>query len=399
MNTAYSEAFRLVNSERKEKVSHHLPVANETLAWEELKVRVIRRLSEIETLELPWRSLTSHVAAPFQTFTWNLAWYRHFRESYDEPLVFVVERGPDIVSILPAYRQGRLIRLAADEEADYQDLLTASREDGCPSLGAIFQLVESEFPGVRFLFKKIATNGFLYHYFEDETCRREDGIIFVRSMAPCPFVSIDGGLETYLASLPAKRRQDMKRALRRFDKEMPVARLEMVRNLEIQVRDLESIAEFHIEYFRKDGTSPLQNSALIGMLGEVAKDPDVGLQLGALIDQGEILAIDIGFARAGCYFGYLTGFHPGFQKFAPGKCLLLKRIDRWVEEDGVKVLDFLSGDEPYKTGFTAGESYDVKTLHWMPNRMPCRARRATLIAERLGRRIVKRAVSKIVHSK
>ncbi|MEM7603586.1 MAG: GNAT family N-acetyltransferase, partial [Verrucomicrobiota bacterium] len=106
-----------------------------------------------------------------------------------------------------------------------------------------------------------------------------------------------------------------------------------------------------------------------------------------------------GFARGERYYGYLTGFHPAHRKLAPGKCLLLKRIDVWNTKDSVQVLDFLSGDESYKTSFTRGECYEVKSYHWMPNRVGSRARRATLVAERFGRRVAKQAISKIALSR
>ncbi len=395
MNPVTFNTDKGAKAENGRAVHHPVAAPVKDVPRDELIVRCVKSLEEIESLEEPWRKLTAKNSAPFQTFIWNLAWYRHFHEEYDEALVFVVERENEAVAILPAFRKGRVVRLAADDQADYQDMLTTSQDVGCPSLVAIFNSLEEELHGCRFLFKKIANGGFIHHFFSEDSCREESGITFIRPFAPCPYVSIEGGLDDYLAALPSKRRQDMKRSLRRFDQEMPRARLEMIRSLEIRVADLETIAEFHATYFRKEGTSPLSNPALIGMLGEIAKNQDVGLQLGALVDQGELLAIDIGFARGGRYYGYLTGFHPDFQKFAPGKCLLLKRIDAWVKEDGIKVLDFLSGDESYKTGFTHGDSYEVQTIHWMPNRMPNRARRATLVAKKFGERVAKEAISKL----
>ncbi|MEM6916847.1 MAG: GNAT family N-acetyltransferase, partial [Verrucomicrobiota bacterium] len=292
----------------------------------------------------------------------------------------------------------RKLRLAGDGIGDYQDILAASREVAEKALDAIFDYVISEANSPTFFFEKVSSEGLLADYLASCSARRDDMITFSRFFAPCPVVSIEGGLGSYLESLPSRRRQDMRRSLRGFDKKFPNSRLEMIRNLEIRVADLDSIASFHVGHFRQGGVSPLEYDALIGVLGEVAKDPAVGLQLGALVRGGDMLAVDIGFARGGRYYGYLTGFHEGFRKWAPGKCLLLKRIDAWAEEDGVTTLDFLAGSESYKNGFTHGQQYEVRSVHWMPDRMPCRARRATLIAGKLGRNLAKRAIRKLIET-
>ncbi|MEM1441117.1 MAG: GNAT family N-acetyltransferase [Verrucomicrobiota bacterium] len=386
--------------------SHHAPkigkverlssLTDTQFEADENGIALLTSISEIELLESSWRRLTGAKAAPFQTFTWNLAWYRHFRDRYDSPMVFLFLKEGEVCAILPCYRKGRKIRLAGDLIGDYQDILASSEEMAEEALDRIFDLVNREVSAPNFFFQKLSSEGQLFSYFSGNEDHREDMITFSRFYAPCPIVSIEGGLEAYFDSLPSKRRQDMRRSLRRFDKEFRGSSVEMIRNLEIRVADLDSIAAFHSDHFRKDGVSPLADDALIGVLGEVAKDPDVGLQLSALVKGSEMLAVDVGFARGGRYYGYLTGFHEGFGKWAPGKCLLFKRIDAWVKEDEVKTLDFLSGCENYKSGFTHGEQYGIHSLHWMPNRLPCRARRVTLVAERLGRKLAKRAIRKLV---
>ncbi|MDF1824940.1 MAG: GNAT family N-acetyltransferase [Verrucomicrobiales bacterium] len=359
------------------------------------RVRSIESVEEIEKLELSWRKLTGRLAAPFQTFTWNLAWYRHFTGSYDSLMVFLVERGDEMVAILPCYRQGRQIRLAADRVGDYQDVIATNHEDAFAGLNAVFNYVSREFPAFSFYFWKISSEGYLHAFFNDKGQQREEMITVSKRHAPCPVVKIRGGLEPYLASLPGKRRQDMRRSLRRLDKGLPGSRVVILRGDEIRVSDLENVAFFHIDYFRKDGVSPLEDKALLNMLGEASKDPGVGLQVSALVDRGEMVAVDIGFVRGKKYYGYLTGFDPAFRSFAPGKCLLLKRIDIWTEKDGVETLDFLSGDEPYKTGFTHGESYHVDSVHWMPNRVSSRARQVTLVAGMIGKQVAKKAIRKV----
>lgn len=364
-----------------------------------LRVRIVETVEEIEKLDLPWRRLTGERSAPFQTFTWNLAWYRHFLPGYDSPMVFLLERDEEITAILPCYRKGRQIRLAGDQHGDYQDMITADHDTAFRALAAVFTKVKTDFPAYSFYFWKISSEGFLHAYFNAGDAQTDEMLIVSKKHAPCPTVRIQGGLKSYLDSLPSRRRQDMRRSLKRLDKAMPTCRVEILRGDEIRVSDLENVAEFHDDHFRKDGVSPLREAALLGMLGEASKDPEVGLHVSALIDQGEMVAVDIGFVRGRKYYGYLTGFDPEFRSLAPGKCLLLNRIDTWTKEDGVEVLDFLSGDEPYKTGFTHGESYDVESVHWMRNRVRSRAVQASIVAGNFGRKVAKKALGKVALSR
>ncbi|MEM9017369.1 MAG: GNAT family N-acetyltransferase, partial [Verrucomicrobiota bacterium] len=139
----------------------------------------------------------------------------------------------------------------------------------------------------------------------------------------------------------------------------------------------------------------LGDPRLLRLLGEVAKDEDVGFHFSRLTSQSDILAFDFGFVRGGSYYGYLTGFHPAFQKLAPGKCLLLRRIDEWVRKDKIHTLDFLAGDEGYKRDYTGGASYAVCSVHLMPDTFAHRARKASLVVARQGRQVAKQAIEKV----
>ncbi len=73
-------------------------------------------------------------------------------------------------------------------------------------------------------------------------------------------------------------------------------------------------------------------------------------------------------------------YDPRQRPLSPGKCLLLLRIDRWVKEDGVRILDFLAGDESYKRAYTSGRAYRVWSMRLMPPslRPPCPASRVAI---------------------
>jgi len=358
-----------------------------------LSLRVHRSVESLETLELPWRRLTSDEAAPFQTFTWNLAWYRGYAAATGVPVVFELRRGGETVAILPCYLAGRTMRLAGDITCDYQDIITDDFGVVQPALRLAMDWLKREERRAHFHFQKLSSEGMLFRALHDPATAAGD-LVFEKRFAPCPYVSIEGGLDAYLVSLPRKIRQDLRHSLNRLEREAPVARVVRLNSFSIRVDDLENAAEFHIGHFRKEGVSPFADRRLIGLLGCVAKDPDVGFQLSFLANQGDLLAVDFGFVRGGRYYGYLTAYDPAFARLAPGKCLLLKRIDGWVNEDSVHTLDFLAGDEGYKKGFTGGAAYHVWSMRLMPRDLRNRARRIGLESNKQIRRLAKEVLEK-----
>jgi CelD/BcsL family acetyltransferase involved in cellulose biosynthesis len=377
-------------------VTHHFPLPERRDEVEDYfySLRVHRSIESLETLELPWRRLTPEGASPFQTYTWNLSWYQTYAATAGAPLVFEIRSAGEAVAILPCYRAGRAIRLAGDLTCDYQDIIARNDEEVVSSLGLVMDWLGSEARRSYFRFDRISSEGALFRALHGPTGRPDDSIVFQKCSAPCPYVDLQGGLDGYLGSLPRKIRQDLRHSLNRLEKEAPVSRVVRLNDFSIRVDDLINAADFHIEHFRKEGGSPFCDERLVELFGRIAKDPDVGLQISFLADQGDLLAVDFGFVRGGRYYGYLTTYDPAFSRLAPGKCLLLKRIDGWVREDGVQTLDFLAGNEAYKKSFTGGAAYHVWSVRLMPDDLLNRTRRLGLEAHHRLRGFVKRVLGR-----
>lgn len=354
---------------------------------------MIEDFDGIDRIENEWRALTPENAAPFLTFSWNRAWFRVYREDCGTPAIFRVQENGVTTAILPCYRKGNVFRLTGDNICDYQDIITQSEESAKMAVSTLLLWIRKNAKRCHFHFEKLSSEGRLYPALFGKS-RNSNSLLFEKPYAPCPYVDLQGGLENYLASLPRKMRGDLRRAMNRLDREAPVARVTICRDFDIRVKDLESAAAFHAEYFRKDGRSPLADPRLVSLLGEVAKDPDVGLHLSHFTDQTETLAVDFGFARGGRYYGYLGGFNSNFRKLAPSKCLLLSRIDQWVAEDGVEILDFLAGDEGYKKGFTGGEEYQVHSVRLMRKGPAWRCLSFFLEADKRARSVAKLVLKK-----
>lgn len=349
-------------------------------------------IDDLDLLENAWRALTPESAAPFQTFAWNAAWYRCYARGSHEAAIFELRDSTGTLAILPGYREGKAIRLAADRICDFQDVIARDDQAVTELLQHLCIWLANEGRGCHFLFDRVSNKGCLGPALSDPDRFPEGALRFEKMGAPCPYVNLRDGLDSYLATLPRKARGDMRHSLNRFHREAADAQIMIYRDFEIRVEDLWSAAAFHVEHFRKSGESPFMDHRLIDLFGQITKDPEVGFQLSFLHLDGDLIAIDFGFVRGGRYYGYLSAFDAKQARIAPSKCLLLKRIDTWIDEDGVEILDFLAGDESYKRRFTGSTDYRVSSLRMMPDDFSHRVRQAGLESEERVRQLAKRVL-------
>lgn len=381
-------------------VSHHFTPSEASLfphlARPELRLH--HALADLEKLESAWRRLTPDCASPFQTFSWNLAWYRSYTDNSRRPFIFELLQDGVTKAILPCYLTGKTLRLAGDLTCDYQDVITTRMESVALLLPELLDWLNGEGRGFHFNFQKLSSEGHLFAALRESEQVAERAILYQKFYVPCPYVPLNGGLEGYLGSLPRKRRQDLRHSLNRLERDAPFVRVTTLRDYEIRVDDLENAASFHTEHFRKEGQSPFGDPRLLNLFGEIVKDPDVGFHLAFMTHFGDLLSVDFGFVRGDRYYGYLTAFDGNFASLAPGKCLILKRINEWVQEDGVETLDFLSGGESYKKGFTGDTAYAVWSMRLMPRDLKSRLRSLGLESDKRLRRAAKAVLQKTLKS-
>jgi CelD/BcsL family acetyltransferase involved in cellulose biosynthesis len=160
---------------------------------------------------------------------------------------------------------------------------------------------------------------------------------------------LGGSLEAYLASLPAKSRQDMRRSLRRFEGNFS-GRYAFSTHC--------SVAEVSAFLARVESVSKRTYQARLG-LGVVA-DSHIGNKVleGAkrgyarcylLTVDGQVIAWRIGFLYGNVYCSHHVGYDPKYEKWHPGAVVHLHSVCDLSESCvGVDTLDMLYGDNDFK---------------------------------------------------
>ena len=165
----------------------------------------------------------------------------------------------------------------------------------------------------------------------------------------CPVVTFPAGMdmEAYLATLGKKERHEIRRKVRRAEAAGEV-RLD---DSPDPLADLETFIELHQKKWGADGLFPdtpggAQSRVLFRRLFEL-HGPDGPLRLTFLSVAGRRIAAGIHFETADGYLYYNAGVDPDARDLSPGVLMVHGLIARALAA-GVRRLDFLRGNEPYK---------------------------------------------------
>lgn len=321
-----------------------------------MPMRRVTSLRGLDALEADWRRLAPEGAAPFQTFGWNRAWYRHYQRDYDEISVLVFFSAGRVTALAPCYRRRNELRLAGDEVCDFQDVVAENPADGPGIVRRILQYAHSRRLTVRL--DMLSARGVLWPAIR-EVADRSETPCHVKTVGPCPWFSLPDDPGGFLGSLRHGRRKQIRRALRRLDEAHPGHRFAIRKGGELNLGDFEEIAGLHCRnQYRKEGGSGFADRIYLNFLSEASESADVGLSLCELRDRsGRLLAFDLGFLCGERFYVYVGSWDAPHEQCSPGVCLLYCEVDE-LPRHRVRVYDFLRGDEDYKFNYATG-SYPV----------------------------------------
>ena len=166
----------------------------------------------------------------------------------------------------------------------------------------------------------------------------------------CPVVTIPEGvtdIETFLATLGKKERHEIRRKVRRAE---AVGEVRLVDSID-PLGDLEGFIDLHQRRWGADGLFPptpggAQSRVLFRRLFELF-GPDGPLGLTQLWVGDRRIAAGVHFETEGGLLFYNAGIDPDARDLSPGVVMIHAYLRRALER-GLRRMDFLRGDEPYK---------------------------------------------------
>ncbi len=179
----------------------------------------------------------------------------------------------------------------------------------------------------------------------------------------CPVVTLPVGadLDGFLATLRKKDRHETRRKVRRAEAAGPVRLIDSAD----PVADLDAFIELHQRRWGADGLFPptsggAQSRLLFRRLFELFGS-DGPLRLTFLTVDGRRIAAGVHFETADSYLYYNAGVDPDARDLSPG-VVMAERYVRRALANGIRRLDFLRGDEPYKYEWGARDEPIIRIL-------------------------------------
>lgn len=338
-----------------------------------MRVRRIESDREVEELAGVWNRLACGV--PFRTWDWQQAWWRHYGAAADR------RRGPELyvlcvedecgqtVGLAPWYleasaTQGRVLRFLSGDDgcsvcADYLGLVCDPRhragvaeavaawleqsqhaDQGRHAWDRLELLgVDAEDPALTLLTERLEAGGCAVH--------RKPGLNTWR-------LDLPGSWEKYLAVLSKSHRKQVRRAQRRV-LQSPRARVRWAEGENEVRRGMAILIKLHQRRRRSLGepgsyASPPYETFMETVCERFALGDR--LRLGWIELDGEPVAAELNFAGDGVVYSYQSGLDPSRLAEEPGRLMQIAVLERAVEE-GMRAVDFLRGDEPYKQHWRA----------------------------------------------
>jgi CelD/BcsL family acetyltransferase involved in cellulose biosynthesis len=320
-----------------------------------LDVECVQDPWRFSALRSAWPELLQSSASnnPFLTWEWLYSWWTHLGRPDDLRLI-VVRADQELIAIAP-FRLARapldwFSRLeflgTGEAGSDYLDLIVR-RGAEVEALEAIADFLASQKLALRLthlppvslaaqLADRLANAGWASSFADDGTC---------------PIVKLAGHtFESFLGTLGASHRANIRRRLRTLDREFDVG-FQRVTGHDDRQTMLAALAGFHAHRYAGRGGSTAFSSAAVRAFHDEStrRALDGGwLRMYVLRLDGDIAAVMYGFNYDGRFYFYQHGYDDRYAPHSIGLVLMALTI-RAAIDDGADEFDMLWGTEPYKS--------------------------------------------------
>lgn len=316
-------------------------------------------LSSLDLLEKSWKLLTSEHSSPFQTFAWNAAWYRSYATGGLLPLIFEWRRHDQTAALLPCYREGKTLRLAADRIGGQQDAIARSCRDVAALLMHVRRWLEREGRGCHFRFDQVANGGLLRALWSNPETLPPASRCRAQIRTWLYGAEWRDGWDGFLQGLSTEKRSEIEEVWDGFEREHPGNEMIMRGAGDLTVEELWRAATFHLSHSDSRGESPFHDHRLIDHFARIAQEPETGFRLSVLQSaSGVDLAVDFSFVREGRYYGYFrTEALAG-----AGRQLLLKQLRQGMELEALRALQL-----PVDESVLGAQPESIWSMRFLPD--------------------------------
>ncbi len=314
-----------------------------------MDVRLVEVPRAFELAE--WRELldldpTRHI---FATPEWNRMWWEEFGAGMRT--FVLIFHDPDPVA-LAAFTvddtgEGRRLRfLGGDDLTDYLGPVIAGAEHRPAVAEALLKYLRDEFDDWSYFDTKCLPVPFGFSEWLVEAADRLGMLSGLELHELTAVLALPGSFEDYMDGLSGKKRHELSRKMRRFDRELPGAALR-TSDRESLESDLASFKDLHKGSEGPKGEFFLPRRASFFTRVALTLEPMGLLSLDFLELDERVLAATFSFEFDGIFYLYNSAYEPDMKRLSPGVVLVSNLIEESIDRK-LNQFDFLRGQERYK---------------------------------------------------
>jgi CelD/BcsL family acetyltransferase involved in cellulose biosynthesis len=293
------------------------------------------------------------LATPFNSPGWGRAWLEHW-DAAAKPWLMRVHDGTRVAGIAPLAllrdRGIRLLTMVGKEPGDYWDLISAPQDRQAAATAVGVELARLSHLWDAGILSCFPPGSQTLDAFASAGLR-----VFRRAPLASPAIELPRTFEEYLAALPANRRQNIRRHLRRLDSgEVRLRRVDDpgalgevmgrwrdLRSRQWQAAGRPMTAEHQQERFHRFMLAAASHLVNAGMA-----------VVWELSCSDRVAGVYVNFADARSFYWYLGGFDPEFTRLGLGKIAIAASIRDSIAA-GRHLYDFTRGEDAYKYWYGA----------------------------------------------
>jgi CelD/BcsL family acetyltransferase involved in cellulose biosynthesis len=314
-----------------------------------MDVRLVEVPGAFELAE--WRELldldpTRHI---FATPEWNRMWWEEFGLGMRTFVLTFHDPHPVALAAFTVddTGEGRRLRfLGGDDLTDYLGPVIAGAEHRPAVAEALLKYLRDEFDDWSYFDTKCLPVPFGFSEWLVEAADRLGMLSGLELHELTAVLALPGSFEDYMDGLTSKKRHELSRKMRRFDRELPGAALRTSDTDSLE-EDLASFMDLHKGSEGPKGEFFLPRRASFFTSVALTLEPMGLLSLDFLELDERILAATFSFEFDGIFYLYNSAYDLNLKSVSPGLVLVAKLIERSIQE-GMRRFDFLRGRERYK---------------------------------------------------
>lgn len=323
-----------------------------------MQLKVYQDATGFDVLAQEWNALLhrSDSDTIFLTHEWQRTWWQFFSPGRELVLLALRQEG-DLVGIAPFYRQRlengqTVIQLVGGPGPDNKDVCDYLNVIALPDCRdyvyqAILEFLATELTDWDEIDLHCIPATLPYQALR-EAATQQRLIIHRQVEDVCPRIPLPSTWDDYLAVLDKKQRHELRRKIRRAEREAQV-QWYVTSDLELLSEDMDAFFDLH-RRSSPDKEDFISEPAMQRFFCEIARLSLARgwLELSFLLINGEKAATMLCFVYDNQTLVYNSGYDPQqFSRLSPGIVLLGYHIRDSIAQ-GRTVFDFLRGDEVYK---------------------------------------------------